>query len=36
MGWIDKFKKRWGIVKVQKCGESGGVNNEAVAEWKRK
>ena len=34
MGWVYRFKKRWGIVKVQKCGESGGVNNEVVAEWK--
>ena len=31
--WIDRFKKRHGIVRVQKAGESGGVDIEIVRQW---
>nr|XP_057918490.1 tigger transposable element-derived protein 4-like [Doryrhamphus excisus] len=34
-GWVDRFKKRWGIAKIRKCGESGGVDITVVEDWKR-
>ena len=34
IAWIDRFKKRHGIVRITKAGESGGVNTEIVNEWK--
>ena len=34
MAWVDRFEKRYGIVRVQKAGESGGVDIEVVREWK--
>lgn len=32
--WVDRWKKRWGIGRVLKAGESGGVNMETVDEWR--
>jgi len=34
MHWIDRFKVRWGIGKVKKCGESGSVDSAVVHDWK--
>uniref|UniRef100_A0A4W3J6G9 HTH CENPB-type domain-containing protein n=1 Tax=Callorhinchus milii TaxID=7868 RepID=A0A4W3J6G9_CALMI len=34
MGWIDRFKKRWGIVMIRKAGESAEVNLQVLQEWK--
>lgn len=33
-GWIDRFKKRWGIAKAQKSGEAGGMGSSIVDDWK--
>jgi len=33
-GWINRWKKRWRIGKIQKVGEAGGVDLEIVDEWK--
>uniref|UniRef100_A0A8C4QV77 HTH CENPB-type domain-containing protein n=1 Tax=Eptatretus burgeri TaxID=7764 RepID=A0A8C4QV77_EPTBU len=33
MHWIDRFKVRWGIGKVKKCGESGDVDLAVVHNW---
>ena len=32
--WIDRFKKRYGLGRIQKAGESGGVDTDVVNEWK--
>ena len=32
--WIDRFKKRHGIVQLKKCGEEAGVADETIAKWK--
>ncbi|XP_060771695.1 tigger transposable element-derived protein 4-like [Neoarius graeffei] len=32
-GWIDRFKRRWGIGKVLKCGEAGSVDQNVVTDW---
>ena len=32
--WIDRFKKRYGLGRIQKAGESGGVDIDVVNEWK--
>lgn len=32
--WIDRFKKRYGLGRITKAGESGGVDTEVVEEWK--
>ena len=34
MSWIERFKQRYGIVKVKKSGESAGVDQEIVRTWK--
>ena len=34
MAWIECWKKRWGIGKIQKVGEAGAVDIEVVNEWK--
>uniref|UniRef100_A0A8C4RAM7 HTH CENPB-type domain-containing protein n=1 Tax=Eptatretus burgeri TaxID=7764 RepID=A0A8C4RAM7_EPTBU len=34
MHWIDRFKVRWGIGKVKKCGETGGVDSAVEHDWK--
>ena len=31
--WIDRRKKRWGINRIPKAGECGGVNEATVEEW---
>jgi hypothetical protein len=33
-GWVHRFKKRYGIGKVQKAGEASGVDMTVVEEWK--
>ena len=33
--WIDRFKKRYDIVRIHKAGESGGVDTEVVRHWKK-
>ena len=32
--WIDHFKKRYGLGRIQKGGESGGMDTDVVNEWK--
>ncbi|XP_030607758.1 tigger transposable element-derived protein 4-like isoform X1 [Archocentrus centrarchus] len=32
--WVERFKRRWGIAKVKKTGESGGIDYVTVQEWK--
>ena len=32
--WIDRWKKRWGIGRILKAGECGGVNEVTVEEWR--
>ncbi|XP_060788774.1 tigger transposable element-derived protein 4-like [Neoarius graeffei] len=32
-GWVDRFKRRWGIRKVLKCGEAGSVDKDVVTDW---
>ena len=34
LGWIHRFKKRYGVGKILKSGEAGGVDSEVVKEWK--
>ena len=34
MQWIDRWKKRHGVSRIIKAGESGGVDVEIVREWK--
>ncbi|XP_071497487.1 tigger transposable element-derived protein 4-like [Diadema antillarum] len=34
VSWIDRFKKRYGIGKILKAGEAGGVDDEVVQSWK--
>ena len=34
MQWIDRWKKRHGVSRIIKAGESGGVDAEIVREWK--
>ena len=34
LAWIDRFKKRHGIGRIQKAGEAAGVNTDVVEEWK--
>ena len=34
MAWIECFKKRWGIAKINKSGEAGDVDIEVVNKWK--
>ena len=31
--WIDRWRKGWGIGRVLKAGECGGVNKDTVEEW---
>ena len=31
--WLDRWKKRWGIGRILKAGECGGVNEVIVEEW---
>ena len=33
--WIDRFKKKYDIVRVHKAGELGGVDTEIVRHWKK-
>ncbi|XP_060759521.1 tigger transposable element-derived protein 4-like [Neoarius graeffei] len=32
-GWVNRFKRRWGIGKVLKCGEAGSVDQDVVTDW---
>ena len=32
--WINRFKKRHGILQVKKCGEEAGVNEEVLETWR--
>ena len=32
--WVDRWKKRWQIAKIAKCGEAGGVDMDSVNEWR--
>ena len=34
MAWIERFKKRWGIGKIQRAGEAEAVDIEVVNKWK--
>ena len=34
ISWINRFKKRHGIARIQKAGESAGVDAEVVRVWK--
>jgi hypothetical protein len=32
--WVERFKQRYGIVKIKKAGESAGVDQEIIRVWK--
>jgi hypothetical protein len=34
MGWIDRFKKRYGIGKIKQCGDAAGVQLANIEHWK--
>lgn len=35
-GWIDRFKKRYDIVRKKLCGEKADVNENVVKDWEEK
>ena len=35
-GWLDKWKKRYNIMMLKICGESGDVSGETVESWKER